>query len=52
MGGFQPRKEYVEVKTKVAITYYRLYYFTELFEANNLSMRLLDKSLSPELNSD
>ena len=47
-----PRKEYIEVKTSASITYYRLYHFTELFEANNLSMRLLEQSLSPELNSD
>ena len=42
MRGFIPRKEYTEVKTSASITYYRLYYFTELFEANNLSMRLLE----------
>ena len=42
MGKIKPRKKVVEIKTKVAITYYRLYYFTELFEANNLSMHLLE----------
>ena len=34
------------------ITYYRLYEFGELFAFNNLSMHLVEKSLSPELNRD
>ena len=41
-----------EVKTNVKITYYRLYEFSKLFEFNHLSMKLLEKSLSPILNTE
>ena len=41
-----------EVKTDVKIIYYRLYEFSKLFEFNNLSMKLLEKSLSPILNTE
>ena len=41
-----------EVNTDVKIIYHRLYEFSRLFEYNNLSMRLLEKSLSPVLNTE
>ena len=41
-----------EVKTDVKIIYYRLYEFSKLFEFNNLTMKLLEKSLSPILNTE
>ena len=41
-----------EMATEAEITYYRLYEFSKLYEYNNLSMKLLEKSLSPILNTD
>ena len=41
-----------ELKTDAEITYYRLYEFSKLFEYNNLSTQLLEKSLSPILNTE
>ena len=41
-----------ECKTNVKITYYRLHEFSTLYEINNLSMSLLEKSLSPLLNTE
>ena len=41
-----------EVQTDVKIVYYRLYEFSKLFEYNNLSIKLLEKSLSPILNTE
>ena len=41
-----------EVKTSVEITYHRLHEFSKLYEINNLSMALLEKSLSPLLNTE
>ena len=41
-----------EFDTDVEITYYRLHEFSKLFEFNNLSMSLLEKSLSPILNTE
>lgn len=38
------------INTKVEITYYRLYEFARLFEMNRLSMKLMEKSLGPEMN--
>ena len=37
-------------KTKVEITYYRLYEFAKIFGMNRLSMTLMEKSLAPEFN--
>ena len=41
-----------EMATEAEITYYRLYEFSKLYEYNNLSMKLLEKSLSPILNTE
>ena len=41
-----------EFETDVKVTYYRLHEFSKLFEYNNLSMVLLEKSLSPILNTE
>ena len=41
-----------KIKCKTAITYHRLYKFGELFKLNNLTIQLLLKSFSPELNTD
>lgn len=40
------------IEANVDITYYRIYEFGKLFEANNLTMKILEASLSPELNRD
>ena len=40
------------MKTKTTITYHRLYQFGKLFELNNLTLAILEKSLGPEENRE
>ena len=42
----------IKVPCETAITYHRLYKFGELFKLNNLTLQMLEKSFSPELNTD
>ena len=44
--------KYEEITTRTTITYHRLYKFGKLFELNNLNIKLLEKSLSPEANRE
>ena len=48
----QPVIKYEEITTKTHITYHRLYKFGKLFELNNINIKLLEKSLSPEVNRE
>ena len=48
----QQRVRLKEIKTNVKITYHRLHEFSKLYEINNISMSLLQKSLSPLLNTE
>ena len=41
-----------EINSKTKITYHQLYEFGKLFECNKLSLRMLEKSFSPELNRE
>ena len=44
--------QFEEVKTKTYITYHRLYQFGKLFELNNLTLAILEKTLSPDENRE
>ena len=41
-----------EINTMIKITYHKLYEFAKLFEYNNLSMKILEQSLSPTYNRE
>ena len=40
------------MQCETQITYHRLYKFGELFKLNNLTLQMLEKSFSPDLNTD
>ena len=48
----EQRLDYIKHKTDTKVTYHRLHDFYSLFEQNNLSMGLLDKSLNPVFNTE
>ena len=40
------------INSKTEITYHQLYEFGKLFEANKISLQMLEKSFSPDLNRE
>lgn len=48
----KPKDELLSVKTKIEITYHKLYEFGKLFDSNNLVLTLLLSSFDPKNNRE